>query len=194
MGTIDLSKYPSFQALSAQQQVFVVEYLKDFNATQAAIRAKYSKKTAHSQGPRLLENVEVKKALDEIKAQIAGDGIASVQEIARFFTLVMRGNVKDVVSWNQEGLVFTANSEELDKDTSRLIKKIKVTEKTSQKGDWTECKTEVELHDPVRAGELLGQYHGMFKEKIEHSGPNGGPISYEVLDYSKSVKPKNGNS
>ena len=49
--------------LTDKQARFVAEYLVDSNATQAAIRAGYSEKTAHSQGPRLLDNVEVKAAL-----------------------------------------------------------------------------------------------------------------------------------
>lgn len=50
--------------LTPKQRLFVAEYLKDLNATQAAIRAGYSEKTAHVQGPRLLDNVEVKSALN----------------------------------------------------------------------------------------------------------------------------------
>lgn len=51
---------------------FVAEYMKDRNGTQAAIRAGYSKKTAYSQGGRLLKNVEVRKAIDEqVQAQMA---------------------------------------------------------------------------------------------------------------------------
>lgn len=53
--------------LSPKQQQFVAEYLIDLNATQAAIRAGYSRKTAHSQGPRLLENVEVEAAINAAK-------------------------------------------------------------------------------------------------------------------------------
>lgn len=49
--------------LNARQKKFVLEYLKDLNATQAAIRAGYSVKTAHSQGPRLLEHVDISAAL-----------------------------------------------------------------------------------------------------------------------------------
>ena len=48
-------------SLNLRQQLFVQEYLKDPNATQAAIRAGYSPRTAHSCGPRLLENVGVKE-------------------------------------------------------------------------------------------------------------------------------------
>ena len=51
--------------LTSKQAKFVREYAIDGNATQAAIRAGYSKNTAHSQGPRLLENVDVAKALAE---------------------------------------------------------------------------------------------------------------------------------
>lgn len=47
------------------------EYLVDLNATQAAIRAKYSAKTAHSAGPRLLEHVGVRAALDIALAERA---------------------------------------------------------------------------------------------------------------------------
>lgn len=51
--------------LNAKQQAFIQEYLKDFNATKAAIRAGYSEQTAYSQGQRLLKNVEVNKKIEE---------------------------------------------------------------------------------------------------------------------------------
>ncbi|PBJ92088.1 hypothetical protein CMV24_29085 [Pseudomonas plecoglossicida] len=50
-------------ALTAKQQRFVDEYLKDLNATQAAIRAGYSKKTAASIGQENLRKPEIEKAL-----------------------------------------------------------------------------------------------------------------------------------
>jgi phage terminase small subunit len=49
--------------LNAKQQRFVDEYLKDLNATQAAVRAGYSENTANRVGPRLLSNVGIKKAI-----------------------------------------------------------------------------------------------------------------------------------
>jgi phage terminase small subunit len=49
--------------LNEKQKRFVKEYLVDLNATQAAIRAGYSKKTAGSQGQRLLKNVEIQTAI-----------------------------------------------------------------------------------------------------------------------------------
>ena len=50
-------------ALTEKQKRFVAEYLVDLNATQAAIRAGYSEKTAYSQGQRLLKNVEIRTAV-----------------------------------------------------------------------------------------------------------------------------------
>lgn len=49
--------------LNPKQQKFVLEYLKDLNATQAAIRAGYSAKTAYAQGSRLLSHAEVSAAV-----------------------------------------------------------------------------------------------------------------------------------
>ena len=52
------------RSLTAKQAAFACEYLVDMNATQAASRAGYSRKTAASQGERLLRNVEVRQAID----------------------------------------------------------------------------------------------------------------------------------
>lgn len=51
--------------LTPKQQRFVDEYLVDLNATQACIRAGYSKDTAYSQGQRLLKNVEIQNAIQQ---------------------------------------------------------------------------------------------------------------------------------
>ena len=56
-------------SLKAKPQRFVDEYLVDLNATQAAIRAGYSKKTAYAQGQRLLKKVEVAAAIAAAQAK-----------------------------------------------------------------------------------------------------------------------------
>lgn len=57
--------------LTDKQQRFVDEYLIDLNATQAAIRAGYSEKTARSIGQRLLTNVDIQKAIEEAQSKRA---------------------------------------------------------------------------------------------------------------------------
>lgn len=167
----------AFNALKPKQKLFVLEYLKDYNATQAAIRAGYSKKTARSIGQENLTKPDIQSALKEVSEVIVEKpSIASLQEIAEFLTAVKRGNMADVCSWSEDGLKFTKNSEEMPREVSRLIKKIKTTTRVSAKGDYTETEINLELHDPIKAAELLGRYHGMFIDKKELSGPNGGPI------------------
>ena len=58
-------------SLTPKQDAFVREYLIDLNATQAAIRAGYSAKTAEQQGSRLLRNVQVAAALSEAQTKRA---------------------------------------------------------------------------------------------------------------------------
>lgn len=55
--------------MTARQQRFVEEYLVDLNATQAAIRAGYSPKTANEQGARLLANVSIREAIEHARTE-----------------------------------------------------------------------------------------------------------------------------
>ena len=171
----------AFNELPLQQQKFVLEYLKDFNGQRSAKAAGYTSKGATVVASRLLSYVNVRTALHDLIGQIFQSDIADVEELLHFWTKIKRGNIADIVSWNESGLVFTESSEDMDREKSALIKKIKVTEKTSQKGDWTECKTEVELHDPLKASEYLGKYHAMFTEKIQHEGEVTLRVVYEDI-------------
>lgn len=60
-----MAKEQAQPKLTIKQETFVAEYLVDLNATQAAIRAGYSPKTANEQGSRLLTNVSVQKLIQE---------------------------------------------------------------------------------------------------------------------------------
>lgn len=57
-------------ALNEKQEMFCQQYIVDYNATQAAIRAGYSEKTARAQGSKLLTNRNVRAYIDELKAPI----------------------------------------------------------------------------------------------------------------------------
>lgn len=65
--------------MNDKQRRFVQEYLVDLNATQAAIRAGYSAKTAYSQGQRLLKHVEVAAAIAKGK-QKRSDALELTQD------------------------------------------------------------------------------------------------------------------
>lgn len=71
METVGMGDMARTSKLTPRQERFVQEYLIDLNATQAAIRAGYSKKTADVQGPRLLGNVGVCAAINKGRAKQA---------------------------------------------------------------------------------------------------------------------------
>ena len=83
--------------MTPKQKRFCDEYLIDTNATQAAIRAGYSEKTAYSIGQRLLKEVEVKTYIDERLAEIQSDCIADATEVIQYLTSVLRGKSKSSV-------------------------------------------------------------------------------------------------
>lgn len=81
--------------LTPKKQAFCEYYIQTQNATEAAKKAGYSEKTAYSQGSRLLKGADVaeyiKARMDEQSAAL----IATSDEVLRFLTSTMRGEVKD---------------------------------------------------------------------------------------------------
>lgn len=161
-------------ALTAKQRRFVDEYLIDLNATQAAIRAGYSAKTANEQGARLLANVSVQALLterikdrerrteitqDKVIAELAKIGFADIRKAVKW------GSDLQVVD-QETGETAIANgvslvdSEKIDSDTAAAISEISQTAQG----------VKVKLHDKRAALVDIGRHLGMFKDRIEHSG------------------------
>lgn len=150
--------------LTDKQQRFVEEYLIDLNATQAAIRAGYSEKTAYSVGHENLKKPEIQKAIQEAQAkrqeqtQIdAAYVLRRLVEIDQMDVLDIMdddGNVKPLRDWPKIWRQYISNIETISVDDGEgWLKKIK----------WP---------DKVKNLELLGRHVsvGAFKDKIEHSG------------------------
>lgn len=74
--------------LTPKQKAFVEGYAG--NATEAAIKAGYSPKTARSQGQRLLTNVDIARAIKDREAARIGPLIASREERQAFWTRIMQ--------------------------------------------------------------------------------------------------------
>ena len=126
--------------MTDKQKRFCDEYLIDCNATQAAIRAGYSKKTANEQGNRLLANVSVKAYIDERLEQLHSEKTADAQEVMEYLTSVMRGEHKE------QTLALCG-------DGMQEIQDIDVSAK-----------------DRIKAAELIGKRYGMFKDAVDLGG------------------------
>jgi phage terminase small subunit len=165
---IDFSSCTTFNALPLDHKRFLLEYTKTYNAGRSYQKIFKSKiQTAIVQASKLLTKPNIQQALQEVSAVILQGDVAGAEELRIYWTRVLRGSITDVAGWNEGGITFTANSEDMEREKAQLIKKIKVTEKTSAKGDWNEVQTTVEVHDPLKASELLGRTHGMFKDKVD---------------------------
>ena len=78
--------------MTDKQKRFCDEYLIDCNATQAAIRAGYSEKTAYSIGDENLKKPELKNYIDERMAELASEKVATADEVIQYLTSVLRGS------------------------------------------------------------------------------------------------------
>ena len=84
--------------MTPKQQKFCDEYIKTGNATQAAIFAGYSKKTAKQIGQQNLTKLDLKAYIDERLKQLEDERIADANEVMKFLTSVMRGEVTEPVA------------------------------------------------------------------------------------------------
>ncbi len=90
--------------LTAKQQRFVDEYLVDLNATQAAIRAGYSKKTARQIAKENLTKPYIKAYIDQQLKKLEDERIAEAKEVLQYLTAVMRGEeVEEIVGFTEFG-------------------------------------------------------------------------------------------
>ena len=83
--------------MTPKQKRFCDEYLIDANATQAAIRAGYSEKTAKQIGQRLLTYVDCRNYINERMEEVQSKTIASAEEVMQYLTSVLRGESKSSV-------------------------------------------------------------------------------------------------
>lgn len=81
--------------INIRQKAFVDEWLKCGNATEAAIKAGYSKKYAGTNADKLLKNTKISAYIAERQKQIEDSRIADVAEVMQFFTRILRNEEKD---------------------------------------------------------------------------------------------------
>ena len=141
--------------LNPRQKRFCKEYLIDLNATQAAVRSGYSKKTATEQASRLLTNVnisqEVKKLVDarSVKTEIKADDVLNEIKKMAF------ANMLDYMTPDNEGGAFIDLSK-LTRDQAAAIHTLEVESYWDKHLKRLVKKIKFKLADKYRGQELLG--------------------------------------
>jgi len=158
--------------LGPRQARFVEEYLVDLNATQAAIRAGYSPRTAEAQGSRLLSHVKVQRAVTARMAErserteVAAD--RALLEIARVAFSDLRR------LFHEDGRLKRPG--EWDDDTAAAISSIEVV--TRDLGDGkVEYVRKIKLWDKGKALEQLSKHLGLYGDQMASERPSDRPLS-----------------
>lgn len=141
--------------LTPKQEMFVKEYLVDLNATQAAIRAGYSKKTADRIGPELLGKTCVARAIEE-----ANQKRAEKLELSAEWVLENLKNVAVRCQQAEPVMVF-------DFSTKEMV----------ETGEY-----QFDSKGANRALELIGKHLGIFEDRFRLSGSVGVKIVDDVDD------------
>lgn len=165
-------------ALTAQQELFIEEYIRCRKGAEAARRAGYSVNTAKEQASRLLTNANVLKEIEErTKAKAMGldEALARLADFAR----------ADLGQWlSDDGEVDIAA---MKRDgATHFIRKVKRTEKTgvtATGGEWSEVTGGVELYDAKDANKFIADLHSRGP-----SGKEGDPFHVKVIEGPKDVR------
>lgn len=167
--------------LTAKQARFVAEYLVDLNATQAAIRAGYSAKTAEQQGSRLLRNVQVRSEVEKRQAKTAEKLEVTKKRIVEELAKIGFSNMQDYMRANSDGDPYLDFSD-LTRDQAAALSEITVEDFKDGRGEDARDvrRVKFKLHDKKGALVDLAKMLGFVVEKHEHTGKGGGPIEHSV--------------
>jgi len=178
--------------LNAKQKAFVDEYMIDLNATQAAIRAGYSTKTARYTAARLLTIPELQEALQQrmkdraIRTEITQDMV--ITELAKI-AFSDATDYSQVVKYKKQRPVYDENgrlSEVIEEEVTdveiTLTKDLSENKRAAIAGvKMNKEGIEVKLHDKTRALELLGKHLGMFNRvDLNVGGQEDNPLEVNV--------------
>lgn len=136
-------------SLTGKQRRFVDEYLKCFNATQAALRAGYSEKTAYSIGHENLNKPEIKAEL----SRIYRENVMPPEEVLHHLTEIARGDIDAII--DRFGNLDIDKARELGR--SNLIKSVKQRTITGEDSDIHEH--EIGMYDRLKALDLIAKHY-----------------------------------
>lgn len=161
-------------ALPPKQERFVAEYLIDLNASQAALRAGYSTRTAGQQAHELLKKPEIASAIQRAKVKRAKRVEITQDRVLRELAAVAFSNVADVIEVSDAGEVSVRNLAKLPQRTQRAIESIKQVKSERLAPDGGEplqtVRLEIKMHGKNPALQRLCEHLGMLApKKLEHT-------------------------
>jgi len=171
--------------ITDRMKKFVDEYLVDFNATQAAIRAGYSPDTANEQGSQLLARPDIRELVAEGQKEVMERTQTFQDNAVDELKIVGFSDLADFLTVKEGGIVEQKSFDQLTKEQTKCIKKIKQVVRSTHAADGSllhqTATLEIELHDKLKALELLGRHLGMFNDTLRLEGALPLQIFFDVL-------------
>lgn len=148
--------------MTPKQERFVQEYLKDLNATQAAIRAGYSESTAGKIGHENLTKPEIQAAVAKAQMQRAARTEVTQDRVIHELAKIAFSDLRHVADWSG-GRINTKDSGQIPDKVAGAISEVRNTKEGIA----------VKMHDKIAALDRLGKHLGMFVEKVDHTSSDG---------------------
>jgi len=160
--------------LRPKQERFVAEYLIDLNATQAAIRAGYSEKTATEQGSRLLTNVKVQDAIAKGQSKTAEKLEITKDRIVEELAKIGFSNMLDYMRSNIDGDPYLDFSK-LTREQAAALAEVTVEDFKDGRGEDARDvrRVKFKLHDKKGALVDMAKMLGFMVEKHDHTSSDG---------------------
>lgn len=179
-------------ALNEKQARFCEEYIIDLNATKAAIRAGYSKKTAYSIGQENLKKPEIQEFLTQLRKTVSDKNGDLAQKVINELVKVGFSNVQDYIT---DGNIIEDLSQ-IDKTQAAAVSSIKksVTTFGTEENGGTKEVVEFKLWDKISALEKLGRHLGIFEADNKQRPPIPVPVEkpYSRAELIELLKQANG--
>jgi phage terminase small subunit len=171
--------------LNPKQNAFVREYIKDYCGAKSAIRAGYSKKAAKEIAYDLLTKTHIQDAVTREERKLQNRFYSSKEKILKEMALLGYSDLAEYVD-----IVEPKDVHELPPQISRALKEIRKKTITRRLGDATETTTtmDIKTHDKMPALLAMGKEIGMFKDKCEITGKDGGNIKYQDMTDGEIIR------
>jgi phage terminase small subunit len=169
------------QKLTPRQRRFVVEYMEDLNATQAAIRSGYSKRTARGQGSRLKNMPHIERAIARrIERELKGSE-SKRSRLVHELNAIAFLDPREVVKWTKDSVTLVPSSKIPD-HVAAAVKAVKETRDGIQ----------VIFHDKLDAIDKLAKIHRAYKhiwDDERKTVVEGGDVHFTIEIGDRILRP-----
>ena len=176
--------------LTPKQEMFCKEYLIDLNATQAAIRAGYSEKTARSVGQENLTKPDIQERVQQLMEERSNRVQLEADEVMWELKNILQADLANYIEINEDtGAIRARGFDDMPEGASRAIQSIEedriIREDNDGKQTTVHDKFKFRLYNKERMIELAMKHLGMLNDKLELSGEVIMNVRREIVKSSK---------